>query len=497
MLDGPTAVSEGHSPAPPKDCPATISRELRWALAAWRARVLQGHSTEDNVRGSGARANARAGSRRGVRPRTGNLNRGRDGLGAWAAAVAGSGGGTRGGRLVAAVRLDSGVEGRYLEGMEEWLKARVDELVANGLMRDPADSELHSTSGPGGGGWVDACSNDYLGLGARAVSRETMDSGREARAGAGASRLVQGTFPEHLALEAELATWLEVEATLVTSSAFAANVGLVPALVGPGALLVSDALNHASIVDGCRLARGRVVVTPHLELAPVEAALRSHTGGEPAWVMTEGLFSMDGDSPDLVELRKLCDRFGAGLIVDEAHSLGVFGPGGQGACAALGVRADVITAGLGKAVGSQGGVIGGSKLLRTWLWNRARSFVFSTGMSPALCRLTLHQVRKARLADAQRARLLQQAAKLRDALRARGLDVPPASRGPIVPVVLGSNDRAMAAMAALRNQGILAQAIRPPTVPVGAARLRLTAHADWPEDAVDRIAAAVEAACAS
>lgn len=382
--------------------------------------------------------------------------------------------------------------------MQEWLKARLAELEARQLLRDPADSALHQARpASGAGDWLDACSNDYLGLGARSVSRETLSSLDGARRGAGASRLVQGSFAEHEVLERELAEWLGAESSLLTLSAFAANVGLIPALGEAESLVVSDALNHASIVDGCRLARARVVVTPHLELDAVEAALREHRGSAPAWVVTEGLFSMDGDCPDLPALRALCDRYEAGLIVDEAHSLGVLGPAGAGRAAAQGVRPDVAVAGLGKAVGSQGGVIACSGALRTWLWNRARSFVFSTAPSPLLCRLTLAQVRAARAADDARSRLEARSLELREALAARGLPALPGAVGPIVPVVLGSNERALGAMAELRRRGILAQAIRPPTVAVGAARLRLTVHADWPDDAVPRIVSAVEAACAS
>ena len=381
--------------------------------------------------------------------------------------------------------------------MQDWLNARLGELAANGLLREPEDSDLHAQPPAAGGSWVDACSNDYLGLGARAVSRETVDGLVGARAGAGASRLVQGSFPDHTALERELADWLGTEASLVTLSAFAANAGVIPALADAESLVISDALNHASIVDGCRLAKARVVVTPHLDLAAVESALRQHHGRSPAWVVTEGLFSMDGDTPDLPALRAICDRYDAGLIVDEAHSLGVVGPSGAGTAAALQVKTEVLIAGLGKAVGAQGGVVGGSNQLRTWLWNRARSFVFSTAPSPLLCRLTLGQVRAARAADAARARLRTRSAELRSALSARGLTPLPGALGPIIPVVLGSNDRALAAMAALRQRGILAQAIRPPTVPMGAARLRLTVHADWSDDAVPRIAEALEVACAS
>jgi 8-amino-7-oxononanoate synthase len=381
--------------------------------------------------------------------------------------------------------------------MEQWLKARLEELDASGLLRDPADSEIHSERAPGGADWLDACSNDYLGLGAVPVSRETMDSVFTVRAGAGASRLVQGTFAEHVALERELAEWLGTASSLLTASAFAANAGALPALAGADSLIVSDELNHASIVDGCRLARAKVVVAPHLSLEAVEQALAQHRGAGPAWVVTEGLFSMDGDSPDLVSLRAICDRYDAGLMVDEAHSLGVFGAGGAGRAAEQGVKPDVVVAGLGKAVGAHGGLIAGSTSLRKWLWNRARSFVFSTAPSPAFCRLVLAQVRATRAAETQRARLAQLGSELRETLTARGFEVRSNSRGPIVPVALGSNERAMAAMSGLRARGILVQAIRPPTVPVGAARLRLTVHADWPDDAVTRIAEGLEAACGS
>ena len=394
-------------------------------------------------------------------------------------------------------RLDRGSRDRYSVGMQDWVTARLEELAAQGLLREPADSGLHLRRADGGGEWLDACSNDYLGLGSRPVSRETSEALAGSRGGAGASRLVQGSFAEHEALEHELADWLGSEACLLTLSAFTANVGLIPAIADADSLIVSDALNHASIVDGCRLARARTVVTPHLELAAIEAALKTHRGGAPAWVVTEGLFSMDGDSPELPELRALCDRYGAGLVVDEAHSLGVTGPNGAGRAAAQGVRADVTVAGLGKAVGSQGGLLACSEAIRTWLWNRARSFVFSTAPSPALCRLTLIQVRATRAADSERQRLAARSAELRAALAAHGLPSLPGAHGPILPVVLGSNERALGAMRELRRRGILAQAIRPPTVPTGSARLRLTVHADWPDEAVPRIIEGLEAACGS
>jgi 8-amino-7-oxononanoate synthase len=381
--------------------------------------------------------------------------------------------------------------------MDDWLRARLSELQASGLFRDPEDARARETLGAESGLTViDACSNDYLGLGARTVSRETFAALQGTRRGAGASRLVQGTFPEHLEAERLVAEWVRLPTALLGLSAFAANAGSIPALVEPNSLLISDRLNHASIVDGCRLARAKVVLTPHLDLEAVEAALRSHASAAPAWVLTEGLFSMDGDSPDLAALRALCDRYGAGLYVDEAHSLGVVGPEGAGLAAHHGVTPDVLVAGLGKAVGSQGGFVAGSEHLRAWLWNRARAFVFSTAPSPVLTRLICEQVLEARSAESARLRLAALSAELRKALLERGLQVP-AGAGPIVPVLFGSGDRALRAMAVLRQRGILAQAIRPPTVPAGEARLRLTVHADWPEDAVSRIARALEIACAS
>jgi 8-amino-7-oxononanoate synthase len=382
--------------------------------------------------------------------------------------------------------------------MQDWLRERLAELKAAGLLRDPADADarqqLSESVGPR---LLDACSNDYLGLGASPVSRETLDDLGSLRVGAGASRLVQGTFPEQLALEQELASWTRTESSLITSSAFASNLGVLPGLCDAGSVIVSDALNHASLVDACRLAKCRVVVTPHLDLMAIESALRTRSPVARAWVVLEALFSMDGDSPDLAPIRALCDRYGASLLLDEAHSLGTMGPEGAGLAAAQSVPVEVLVGGLGKAVGAQGGFVAGSKELRTWLWNRARPFVFSTAPSPLLSHVVLAQVGRARRAEAARKRLGALSTELRQALRERGVPLAIDGTGPIVPVLLGSNERAMRAMAILRDHAILAQAIRPPTVPVGAARLRLTVHADWPDDAVTRVAEAVEAACAS
>lgn len=337
---------------------------------------------------------------------------------------------------------------------------------------------------------LDASSNDYLGLAAHRVSRETLSN-----AGAGASRLIHGTAPEHLALEAELASWTGAERSLLFASTYAANVGLISALAVADSVVISDAANHASLIDGARLGKAEVRVVPHLDLGAVQAALQQRRGARACWVVTESYFSMDGDGPDLRALRELCDERDACLIVDEAHALGVFGPAGAGRCAEAGVSADVLVGALGKAVGSHGGFVAASEKLRTFLWNKARSFVFSTALSPQHAQLTLEQVRDARAADALRERLTFNSAAFRARLRAAGLAVAAESFGPIVSLIIGENQRALEIAARLRSQGILAQAIRPPTVPVGAARLRLTIKATFTENDLTRLADAVEGAC--
>lgn len=336
---------------------------------------------------------------------------------------------------------------------------------------------------------MDTTSNDYLGMARRVVSRETTTRGiTGGRAGAGASRLVQGTAPEHEALESAVAAWVGLPAALLFSSGFAANQGVVSALAGvPGAAIVSDALNHASLIDGARLSRANVSVVPHRDVAAVDAALAGHRGATSRWVVTESYFSMDGDRANLEALRALCDRHRAFLIVDEAHALGVFGPRGAGCCAALGVKPDVLIGAFGKAVGTQGAFVAGSELLRTYLWNRARSFVFSTGTSPALAAVTRDHVEHVQEAEEARRRLWENCELLRAGLKEQGLAVVRDSLGPIVPVLAGSNARALAMAEGLRERGILAQPIRSPTVPAGFERLRITLSSETTREELARL----------
>jgi 8-amino-7-oxononanoate synthase len=336
---------------------------------------------------------------------------------------------------------------------------------------------------------IDVCTNDYLGYARRSVSRETV-----ARAGAGASRLIFGTDPLHLLLERELARWVGTEAALLFPTGYAANTGVISTLARDGDLIVSDALNHASIIDGCRLSRARVEITAHLDLGAVARALETPAAGR-RWVVTESYFSMDGDSPDLPRLAELCRQHGAFLILDEAHALGVLGPTGSGLGRANGVQPDVLVGTLGKAVGVQGAFVAGSNQLADLLWTRARSFVFTTAPSPALVDLTLSSVRAVIGDEAARTRLATHVRTLEARLASRPGLLREGRHGPIFPLHMGEPTRAVRAASALRDFGFLAQAIRPPTVAAGSSRLRVVLHADLSEAQVDRLGAALLDVC--
>lgn len=379
---------------------------------------------------------------------------------------------------------------------EALIDEALDQLRRGSLLREPDDgiarAKVVRAAARLGLPVLDASSNDYLGFAAGIVSRETIG-----KPGAGASRLIHGSTEEHVALETQLAEWVDSEAALLFSSTYAANVGLISALGVADSVILSDSANHASLIDGARLSKAKVEVVPHLDLTSLAAALKAHREARACWVVTESYFSMDGDGPDLASMRALCDSHDACLIVDEAHALGVFGPQGSGRCSAAGIKPDVLIGALGKAIGTHGGFVAGTRKLRSLLWNRARSFVFSTAPSPRLADLTRLHVQLTRDADALRAALLNNADELRRRLAGAGLPLAPDSFGPIVSVILGDNERVLAAAERLQNVGVLAQAIRPPTVPAGAARLRLTVKATFSQPEIARLAEAVGTACGS
>lgn len=333
------------------------------------------------------------------------------------------------------------------------------------------------------------CGNDYLGL---RFDRRLADAAAAAAAshgtGAGASRLVSGHTDEHERTEQALAELVRQPAALLTSSGFAANAGAIPALAGADDVVFSDALNHASIVDGCRLSRARVAVYPHADLDALKAQIERHRPFRRAWVITESIFSMDGDAAPLRVLRALCDANELGLYVDEAHALGLIGPEGAGLAAETGTAVEVLLGTLGKSLGAAGAFIAGTESLRLLLWNRCRSFVFSTGLPPpvaAAARTAAHLVRT----DGSLAERLHSNIRLaREALARVGLPIGGDPRAPILPLVLGNEARALALSRALLEDGLFVQAIRPPTVPRGTARLRITLSAAHTPEQIEALA---------
>jgi 8-amino-7-oxononanoate synthase len=372
-----------------------------------------------------------------------------------------------------------------------FLEAELSRLEAEGLRRTLLP--LHSAQGPevtlpSGRRVLSFSSNDYLGLAADPrLAAAAVDALARRGTGAGASRLVVGTIDEHEALERDIAAWKGAEAALLFNSGWQANVGVIPALVGPGDLVVSDALNHASLIDGARLSKAEIAVTPHGDVQAVERALQRPARRR--MVVIDALFSMDGELAPLADLRSVCDRHGAILYVDEAHAAGVFGPDAQGAAAAAGVVADVSMGTLGKALGVFGAYVAGPAVLREYLVTRARSFVFTTALPPAIAAAAREGLRFARAEPWRREKALALARRLTEGLAARG--VPATSRTQIVPLILGEPAQAVAAADRLLEAGILARPIRPPTVPAGTSRLRLALTAAHEPEHVDALLAAL------
>jgi 8-amino-7-oxononanoate synthase len=377
------------------------------------------------------------------------------------------------------------------------IETRLEELERLGLSR-----RTRLVSGPqgptvllDGKPMLVLCSNNYLGLADHPRVREAAaDAAMRWGVGAGASRLVSGTMTIHRRLEERLATFEQSEACLLFGSGYLANLGVIGALAGRGGTVFSDELNHASIVDGCRLSRAEVVVYRHLDTEHLAWCLRRH-GGQPArgargageggqlseggqLIVTDTVFSMDGDVAPLGEIAELAKAHGARLMVDEAHATGALGPDGRGAVAEVGLEdeVDVIVGTLGKALGSYGAYVCGEEEMIRYLLNTARSLIFSTAPGPpavagALAALELLQERPHRVE-----RLRANARVLRRALAAEGFPVADDEMH-IVPLIVGEERAAMRLCELAIERGVFAQAIRPPTVPAGTSRLRLATMA--------------------
>ncbi|MBL6274601.1 8-amino-7-oxononanoate synthase [Micromonospora fiedleri] len=330
---------------------------------------------------------------------------------------------------------------------------------------------------------VDLAGNDYLGLSThpQVIAAATQALSRYGL-GATGSRLVRGSTEAHHALEDTLAGWLGTDRALVFSSGYLANVGAVRALVRPRTLLVSDAHNHASLIDGCRISGAQTVVTPHADVAAVAAALAA-APGRPAVVVTESVFSVDGDLAPLVDLHRVAREHGALLLVDDAHGLGVTGPAGAGAVAAAGLAGEpdvVVTATLSKALGGAGGVVAGPAEFVRHLVETARTFIYDTALPPAVAAGVHAAVEVARTGDDRRAVLTERAATAVRRLRAAGLDVSTPDAA-VVSVTAPGPQAATEWAAACRDRGVAVGCFRPPSTPDSRSRLRLTIGAGVPQ----------------
>src|SRR5574337_153516 len=385
-------------------------------------------------------------------------------------------------------------EGRPVSLREQLLAdlADIDDQALRRVRRS-----LHSVCGPhavvDGRPMLAFCSNDYLGLAGDPALAAALQAGA-ARwgVGSGASHLVSGHYAVHDELEARLTAFVGAERALYFSTGYMANAGVTPALVGRGDAIFADRLNHASLVDGALLSRAELHRYPHNDVAALEHLLAASRARRKL-IVTDAVFSMDGDLAPLPALLALAERFDAWLLVDDAHGFGVLGPHGEGTLAHFGLPPSwrlLYMGTLGKAAGVSGAFVAGEAAVVEWLLQKTRTYIFTTGAPPALAHALLTSLDLIREGDARRAHLARLIASLREELRRtrwRLLDSPT----PIQPVLIGDNAEAVAVARALWEEGLWVPAIRPPTVPKGTARLRISLTAAHSLTDVARLAAAL------
>ncbi|MBI3895314.1 MAG: 8-amino-7-oxononanoate synthase [Acidobacteria bacterium] len=338
------------------------------------------------------------------------------------------------------------------------------------------------------------CSNNYLGLATDERLKQAAHQAIEAfGCGATGSRLISGNLEPYRHLELELASLKGTEASLVFASGYQANTGTISALAGSRDAIFSDSLNHASLLDGCRLSRAETIFYNHCDVEDLERNLIAHPAARRKLILTESVFSMDGDLAPLKEIAFLANKYGAMLLVDEAHATGVFGPTGAGLVEALGLQqqVDIQMGTFSKALGSLGGYIAGSSDLISYLLHRARSFIFTTGLPPAVVAASAAALQIVRQEPQRRQALWNNVAHLQKGLEDLGFDLRP-TQSQILPLRLGDAQRTMAACRFLLKQGVFVQGIRPPTVPLGTARLRVSLMATHSTDEIAEALAAFE-----
>jgi 8-amino-7-oxononanoate synthase len=335
---------------------------------------------------------------------------------------------------------------------------------------------------------INFSSNNYLGLANHPKLREAAKQAIDRYGcGSGASRLISGNMTLHEELESKIAELKGTQAALVFNSGFQANTGMIPVLVGEGDVILSDALNHASIIDGCRLSRAKIVVYGHGDLDELERGLKESSPNSRKLIVTESLFSMDGDEASLMDIVSLAEKYGAMVMVDEAHATGVYEPNGAGIVAKLGLGERVLVqmGTLGKALGGFGAYVAGGKVLRELLINRCRSFIFTTSLPPAVMAMAIAAIDLLEQEPQRREALRNNCELLRGGLKALGYSLG-TSQSQILPLMIGDTSRCMKLSEDLLHRGVFAQGIRPPTVPPGTSRLRITLMATHTREHIDQ-----------
>lgn len=378
----------------------------------------------------------------------------------------------------------------------DWLDSELQRLSDHDLLRG------RRTIRPLGDGWCEVdghrcrnfASNDYLNL---ASNPRVLDAAQralsEGGAGATASALICGRTIWHERLEQAIVDFEQTDAAIIFPTGYAANLGTIAALAHSNDIVFCDRLNHASLVDGCRMSGAKLRVYRHDRLDVLERELSKAHSESRLWIVTDSVFSMDGDLAPLADLCDLAERFGAELIIDEAHATGVLGKGGRGVCELSDAesRVAVRIGTLSKAVGCLGGFVACSEQLRDWLWNSARTQMFSTALPPSVCAAATASLQIIRDEPQRRDRLHSLSRQLVEQLRTSGLNVPEGVAGPIVPVLLGEAQATVDAASRLFDAGFLVGAIRPPTVPQQTSRLRVCVSTAFEEADIDELAAAI------
>ena len=381
-----------------------------------------------------------------------------------------------------------------MASLEQQLELELEDLRAAALLRRlrPLASEHGPRVSYQGRSLIMLSSNNYLGLAAEpALKRAAIDAIERWGVGAAASRLVAGSLEVCGELEERLARLKGTQAALVFGSGYLANIGVIPALAASADVILSDELNHASLIDGCRLARATVRVYRHRDLDHLKALLQDSQDARRRLIVSDSVFSMDGDVAPLAGIVDLAHRFDAAVMIDEAHAVGVLGPGGAGLAAALGLQDQIeIQMGtLSKALGSYGAYVAGSARLIELLLNRARGFIFTTGLAPAMAAAASAALELLAQQPQRIRQLWDNAAYLKERLKSAGFTVMPTDT-PILPVLIGSAQAALDLEQALLARGVFVIAIRPPTVPQGTARLRVTPIATHSRDDLEQAAQA-------